>query len=188
MSASGQDAVFPAVSLYGRSGNVVGSGISGDRGWLKNKPLDIDKPARTSFDENGKKLLSSKPNPTVNIMVEYRPEGAEKQDKKREELYAKVLNLKDIVSYQDGTVASRMLVNKKAGSITIFSFDENEGLSEHVAPYDAVLTVIDGECEVWIAGHTFPMKEGETIILPANVPHALSAITKFKMVLSMIRE
>jgi quercetin dioxygenase-like cupin family protein len=86
-----------------------------------------------------------------------------------------VLHLKDLVSYQAGTVASRMVVNKKAGTITIFSFDENEGLSEHTAPYDAVVTILDGECEVWVAGETSVMKEGETIIFPANVPHALSA-------------
>jgi quercetin dioxygenase-like cupin family protein len=121
-------------------------------------------------------------------MAEFRLENPETHDKKRAELYAKILVLKDIVTYPDGTVASRMLVNKKAGSITIFSFDENEGLSEHTAPYDAVVTILDGECEVWVAGQTLQMKEGQTIIFPANVPHALSAITKFKMTLTMIRE
>jgi quercetin dioxygenase-like cupin family protein len=121
-------------------------------------------------------------------MVEFNLENPDTQEKKRADLYAKVLALKDTVSYQEGTVASRMLVNKKAGSITVFSFDEDEGLSEHTAPYDAVVTIIDGECEVWVAGETFQMKEGETIIFPANVPHALSAITRFKMTLTMIRE
>jgi quercetin dioxygenase-like cupin family protein len=124
-------------------------------------------------------------------MVEYKmeiPDISEKPDKKREELKGKVLNLKDLVNYADGTVASRMIISRKAGNITLFSFDENEGLSEHTAPYDAVVTILDGECEVWVAGRTFKMKEGETIIFPANVPHALSAITKFKMSLSMIRE
>jgi quercetin dioxygenase-like cupin family protein len=124
-------------------------------------------------------------------MVEYKmeiPDISEKPDKKREELKGKVLNLKDLVNYADGTVASRMIISRKAGNITLFSFDENEGLSEHTAPYDAVVTILDGECEVWVAGRTFQMKEGETIIFPANVPHALSAITKFKMSLIMIRE
>ncbi len=120
-------------------------------------------------------------------MAETEPGSPTKQEK-REELYAKVLRLKDLITYQEGAVASRMLINKKAGTITIFSFDENEGLSEHTAPYDAVVTLIDGECEVWIAGETFQVKEGETIVLPANKPHALSAITKFKMTLTMIRE
>lgn len=112
----------------------------------------------------------------------------EKHGKKREELRGKVLNLKDLVDYQDGTVASRMIVNTKAGSITLFSFDEDEGLSEHTAPYDAVVTILDGESEVWVQGVTHQMKEGDTIIFPAGVPHALSAVTRFKMSLTMIRE
>ena len=109
-------------------------------------------------------------------------------EKIREELQEKVILLKDLVGYQDGAVASRMIVNKKAGSITLFSFDEDEGLSEHTAPYDAVVTILDGECEVWVGGKTFAMKEGETIIFPANKPHALSAMKQFKMMLVMIRE
>ncbi|MDD1709219.1 MAG: cupin domain-containing protein [Methanoregulaceae archaeon] len=123
--------------------------------------------------------------------MEFKPESPEttgKPDKKREEIKGKVLILKDLVNYQDGSVASRMIVNRKAGSITLFSFDEDEGLSEHTAPYDAVVTILDGECEVWVAGTTYPMKAGETIIFPANAPHALSAITRFKMMLIMIRE
>ena len=122
-------------------------------------------------------------------MVEYEPpKHEEKSDKKREELKGKVINLKDLVSYADGAVASRMVISRKAGNITIFSFDENEGLSEHTAPFDALVTILEGECEVWVAGQTFQMKTGETIIFPANVPHALSAITKFKMSLTMIKE
>ncbi|WP_292365814.1 MULTISPECIES: cupin domain-containing protein [unclassified Methanoculleus] len=109
-------------------------------------------------------------------------------EEKRTELQGKVLRLADLVAYQDGTVASRMVVNKPAGSITLFSFDEDEGLSEHTAPYDAVVTILDGECEVWVAGETHQMSEGETIIFPANVPHALSAVTRFKMSLTMIKE
>jgi quercetin dioxygenase-like cupin family protein len=123
--------------------------------------------------------------------MEFKPETigmTEKPDKKREDLKGKVLSLKDLVNYQDGTVASRMIINRKAGSITLFSFDENEGLSEHTAPYDATVTILEGECEVWIAGETLQMKAGDTIIFPANAPHALSAITRFKMTLTMIRE
>jgi quercetin dioxygenase-like cupin family protein len=116
------------------------------------------------------------------------PGKRESPGKRREELNAKVLRLKELVDYQDGTVASRMIVNTKAGSITLFSFDEDEGLSEHTAPFDAVVTILEGECEVWIQGVTHLMKEGETVIFPANVPHALSAITRFKMSLTMIRE
>jgi len=121
-------------------------------------------------------------------VAEFQLEQSEKPDKKRDELKGKVLTLKDLVEYADGTVASRMVINRKSGSITIFSFDENEGLSEHTAPFDAIVTILDGECEVWVAGKTERMKTGETIIFPANVPHALSAITKFKMSLVMIRE
>jgi len=122
-------------------------------------------------------------------MVEYEsPKHEEKPDKKREALKGKVISLKELVSYADGAVASRMVISRKAGNITIFSFDENEGLSEHTAPFDALVTILEGECEVWLAGQTFPMKEGETIIFPANVPHALSAVTKFKMSLTMIKE
>ncbi len=108
-------------------------------------------------------------------------------DEKRAELRGRVLSLKDLVEYQDGTVASRMVVNKPSGSITLFSFDENEALSEHTAPFDAVVTILDGECEVWLSGETFSLREGDTIIFPANAPHALSAVTRFKMSLTMIK-
>ena len=122
------------------------------------------------------------------IMVEFKMQDPQKKDPKREELKGKVLHLKDLVPYADGTVSSRTIVSRPSGNITLFSFDENEGLSEHTAPFDAVVTILDGECEVWVSGETFQMKEGETIIFPANVPHALSAITRFKMSLSMIKE
>lgn len=121
-------------------------------------------------------------------MAEFKPEPADKSDKKREELKGKVILLSNLVDYADGTVASRMVINRKSGSVTIFSFDENEGLSEHTSPFDAMVTILDGECEVWVAGKTFPMNVGETIIFPAGAPHALSAITRFKMSLVMIKE
>lgn len=108
-------------------------------------------------------------------------------DKTREEFGGKVLRLVELVDYRPGTVASRMIVNTSAGSITVFAFDEGEGLSEHTAPFDAVVTILDGEAEVWVAGETHRMTAGETIIFPANVPHALSATTPFKMALVMIR-
>ncbi|HWQ64793.1 MAG TPA: cupin domain-containing protein [Methanospirillum sp.] len=111
-----------------------------------------------------------------------------KQGRSRDELRAKVLNLKDLVGYQDGSVSSRMIVNTRAGSITLFSFDKDEGLSEHSAPFDAIVTILEGECEVWIQGETHQMKEDDTIIFPANIPHALSAVTRFKMSLTMIRD
>jgi quercetin dioxygenase-like cupin family protein len=109
-------------------------------------------------------------------------------DRKREELAAKVLPVNDLLQYQDGTVASRMIVFKKAGTITLFAFDEGEGLSEHSAPYDAILTVTDGEADVTIEGAPFTVKTGEMIILPANKPHGVQARKRFKMTLTMIRE
>jgi quercetin dioxygenase-like cupin family protein len=109
-------------------------------------------------------------------------------DKKREELVGKVLTVNDLLQYQDGTVASRMIVFKKAGTITLFAFDAGEGLSEHSAPYDAILTVTDGEADVQIAGAPFTVKTGQMIILPANIPHAVQARQRFRMTLTMIRE
>ncbi|MBP2146678.1 quercetin dioxygenase-like cupin family protein [Methanofollis sp. W23] len=106
----------------------------------------------------------------------------------RSELKGKVLHLKDLVEYQPGTVASRMLVTRPAGNITLFSFDEEEGLSEHTAPYDAVVTVLEGECEVTLGAESHRLQEGETIIFPAHVPHAVAAVRRFKMMLTMIRE
>jgi len=110
------------------------------------------------------------------------------QDKDREELKEKVLAVNDLIAYQTGTVASRMIVFKKAGTMTVFSFDEGEGLSEHTAPYDAILEVTDGEADVQIAGVPFTLHTGELIILPANKPHAVFAKKRFKMMLTMIRE
>jgi len=109
-------------------------------------------------------------------------------DKKREDLVGKVLQVNDLVQYQDGTVASRMIVFKKTGTITLFAFDAGEGLSEHSAPFDAILTVTDGEAEVTIAGSLFTVRTGEIIILPANKPHGVQAKQRFKMTLTMIRE
>jgi quercetin dioxygenase-like cupin family protein len=109
-------------------------------------------------------------------------------DSEREELKEKVLAINDLIAYQTGTVASRMIVFKKAGTITIFSFDEGEGLSEHTAPFDAILQVTEGEAEVQIAGTPFTVHTNELIILPANKPHAVFAKTRFRMMLTMIRE
>jgi quercetin dioxygenase-like cupin family protein len=109
-------------------------------------------------------------------------------EKKREELVAKVLAVNDLVQYQDGTVASRMIVFRPAGTITLFAFDAGEGLSEHSAPFDAILTVTDGEADITIAGAPFTVRAGEMIILPAGKPHAVQARERFKMTLTMIRE
>lgn len=102
-------------------------------------------------------------------------------------LKAKVLKLADLVEYQEGSVVSRTLIDKETGTVTLFAFDEGQGLSEHAAPFDAMATIIDGEAEISIAGQAFRLKEGEMIIMPANKPHAVKALTRFKMLLIMIR-
>jgi quercetin dioxygenase-like cupin family protein len=107
-------------------------------------------------------------------------------EKKQENLKETVLDLKDLVTYQDGAVVSRMVVYKPAGTITLFAFDDGEGLSEHTAPYDAIVTVVEGEAEIIIAGREFHLGTGQMIIMPANVPHAVKAVQRFKMMLTMI--
>jgi quercetin dioxygenase-like cupin family protein len=92
-----------------------------------------------------------------------------------------------LVSYQSGSVVSRMLINNKSGTVTLFAFDEGEGLSEHTAPYDALLHLLEGEAEVTISGKANRLEQGEAIILPAGKPHAVRASKRFKMLLTMIR-
>ena len=92
------------------------------------------------------------------------------------------------VDYQPGAVVSRMLVFKRTGTITLFAFDEGQGLSEHTAPYDAIVTVLEGAARVTIRDKEFALAEGELIVMPANVPHAVYATTRFKMELVMIHE
>lgn len=100
---------------------------------------------------------------------------------------AEVKQLVDLLQYQDGSIVSRVLLKNKGGTVTLFAFDVGEGLSEHTAPFDALVVVTDGEAEVEIAGESFRVRQGETIILPANRPHAVKAVSRFKMLLIMIR-
>jgi quercetin dioxygenase-like cupin family protein len=102
-------------------------------------------------------------------------------------LAAQAVALTDLISYQEGSVVSRTIIDKKAGTVTLFAFDEGEGLSEHTAPYDALVYLLDGEANVVIAGKPIRLKKGEMTIMPANEPHALKAVTRFKMILTMIR-
>lgn len=90
------------------------------------------------------------------------------------------------VVYQKGTIVSKTLIDKKAGTVTIFAFDKNQNLSEHTAPFDALVVVIEGEVKITISGKPFKLKKDDTIIMPANQPHALNALTQMKMVLVMI--
>jgi quercetin dioxygenase-like cupin family protein len=98
-----------------------------------------------------------------------------------------VRQLVDLLQYQDGSIVSRILLKNKGGTVTLFAFAEAEGLSEHTAPFDALVVVLDGEADIEIAGESFRVRQGETITLPANLPHAVRASTKFKMLLIMIR-
>jgi quercetin dioxygenase-like cupin family protein len=98
-----------------------------------------------------------------------------------------VINLTDLADYQEGSIVSRTIVDKKTGTVTFFAFGEGQGLSEHTAPFDALVYLLDGEAEVVISGKPFRLKRGEMIIMPANDPHALKAITRFIMILTMIR-
>lgn len=93
----------------------------------------------------------------------------------------------DMVGYQDGAVVSKTLIDKKTGTVTLFAFAQGQGLSEHTAPFDALVQVLDGEVEITVSGKPFRLGSGEIIVLPANEPHALKSITRFKMMLTMIR-
>ena len=104
-----------------------------------------------------------------------------------ENLLAKALDLAGLIEYQDGAVVSRTIIKKPTGNITLFAFDKGESLSEHTAPFDALVYIIDGEAEVVISGKANHIKAGQIIIMPANEPHALKAIERFKMALVMIR-
>jgi quercetin dioxygenase-like cupin family protein len=97
-------------------------------------------------------------------------------------------SLADLVSYEPGSVVSRTIIDRGAGTVTLFAFDEREGLSEHTAAYDALLNILEGEAAVAVSGVTNRMKEGEAIVLPAGKPHSVRAISRFKMLLTMIRE
>jgi quercetin dioxygenase-like cupin family protein len=106
---------------------------------------------------------------------------------KSKELGAGAAKIADLVSYQDGSIVSREIVRKPTGSVTVFAFDEGQGLSEHTAPFDALVHVLEGEVEITIAGKTYGLKGGEFILMPAQQPHALRALRRYKMILTMIR-
>jgi len=105
-----------------------------------------------------------------------------------ETLISQPSQLIELADYQEGSVVSRTIINKKTGTVTFFAFDEGQGLSEHTAPFDALVYILDGEAEITISGKPVKVSEGEMLIMPANQPHALKAIKRFKMVLTMVRE
>lgn len=100
---------------------------------------------------------------------------------------AQILELADLAQYQEGSVVSRQITKAEAGNVTLFAFDKDQGLSEHTAPFDALVHILEGEALVTISGKPFELKAGDAIIMPANEPHALQAIQRFKMLLTMIR-
>ena len=103
------------------------------------------------------------------------------------ELMAQVATVVNLVDYQNGAVVSRTIVNRKTGTVTLFAFDKEQGLSEHTAPFDALVQVIDGQAEIVISGKPLRLRQGEMTIMPANEPHALKAVERFKMILTMIK-
>lgn len=104
------------------------------------------------------------------------------------EIYkAKALDIKTLVEYSADSIVSKTLIDTKAGTITLFAFDLGQGLSEHTAPYDAIVEIIDGDAEITIGGNAIRASAGNVVVMPANIPHALKAIKRFKMLLTMIR-
>ncbi len=100
---------------------------------------------------------------------------------------SQVLHISEMVNYQEGSVVSRQITKAEAGNVTLFAFDIHQGLSEHTAPFDALVHILEGEAEVTISGKPFQLKMGDAIVMPANEPHALKALQKFKMLLTMVR-
>ncbi len=105
-----------------------------------------------------------------------------------ENLKSKALDIENLVQYEKDSVVSREVIKKELGTVTFFAFDKGQGLSEHSAPFDAMVQIIDGEAEITISGEKHTVKKGEIIIMPANEPHALQAEnTPYKMILTMIK-
>ncbi len=101
---------------------------------------------------------------------------------------SEVLHMTDLVAYNEGSVVSRQITKSESGNVTLFAFDKDQELSEHTAPFDALVHVLDGETEIKISGKPFHLKTGDAIIMPADEPHAVKALTRFKMLLTMIRK
>jgi len=113
--------------------------------------------------------------------------NSQQPQNKREMPIAEVIRLTDLVNYQDGAVVSRTLITRATGTITLFAFDEGQGLSEHTAPFDALAHVLEGQAEIVVSGKPLRTTAGEAVLMPANQPHSLKALSRFKMLLTMIR-
>ena len=113
--------------------------------------------------------------------------SSQQPQNKREMPIAEAVRVTDLVNYQDGSVVSRTLVTRATGTITLFAFDEGQGLSEHTAPFDALAQVLEGQAEIVVSGKPLRTTAGEAVLMPANQPHSLKALSRFKMLLTMIR-
>ncbi|NLJ82634.1 MAG: cupin domain-containing protein [Bacteroidales bacterium] len=101
---------------------------------------------------------------------------------------SQVVQLKNQVQYQTGSIVSRIVVKRAGGNLTLFAFDKGQFLSEHTAAFDAVIQILEGEAEIVIGGEPFHLKENDTIIMPANIPHAVNALEQFKMLLTLVKD
>ena len=111
----------------------------------------------------------------------------DKSKKDADNLSGQALKLVNLIDYQEDSIVSRTIINKAAGTFTLFAFGGGQGLSEHTAPFDALVYLLDGEAEVTISGKSLNLREGDMVIMPANQPHSLRAIKRFKMMLVMIK-
>jgi len=112
---------------------------------------------------------------------------SDKKQTIKENSITQAKNLESLIDYQTDSVVSKTIIGKKAGTVTMFAFDKDQGLSEHTAPYDAMVYMVNGEARITISGKAIIVKKGEMVILPANEPHALEALSKYKMLLIMIK-
>lgn len=124
----------------------------------------------------------------LSFLLERQDVEQNKKQNRAADLAGQVAKLIDLTDYQEGAVVSRLIMKNKAGTVTLFAFDEGQGLSEHTAPFDALVNVLEGEAKITIAGNAQRVQAGEMVIMPAQQPHALQAVTRFKMMLIMIRE
>jgi len=121
------------------------------------------------------------------ILMEVRRMDPRKEQSGMEALLGQPMELANLADYQEGSVVSRTIISKKTGTVTFFAFDQGQGLSEHTAPFDALVHILEGQAEVVISGKPLHVKKGQIVIMPANQPHSLRAVQKFKMILTMIR-
>jgi len=112
---------------------------------------------------------------------------SQQTQRKLEMPIADTVRMADLVDYQEGAVVSRTLLNRPTGTVTLFAFDEGQGLSEHTAPFDALAHVLEGDAEIVVSGKRLATKAGQAVLMPAHQPHSLKALTGFKMLLTMIR-